>query len=85
MMANEFNLTYQHHEMQYPSHEFNNYTIIIIIIASLQAQWKQMNPLTFLVQYQQKILDQMVMKTVAVISNLDCIHRNEHTILYILP
>jgi hypothetical protein len=38
MMANEFNLTYQHHEMQYPSHEFNNYTIIIIIIASLQAQ-----------------------------------------------
>jgi len=40
MMVNEFNLTHQHHEMQYPSHEFNDYIIIIIIIitASLQAK-----------------------------------------------
>jgi hypothetical protein len=71
MMVNEFNLTYQHHETQYPSHGFNDYIIIIIIIiittttttiiiiivfvvivvASSQAQLKQMNPLTCLVQY----------------------------------
>jgi len=38
-MVNEFNLTYQHYEMQYPSRGFNKY-IIIIIIASSQAQWK---------------------------------------------
>lgn len=60
--------------------------LLFVVVASLQAQWKQMNPLTFLVQYQQKILaHQMVRETDAVKCNLDCIHRNEHTILYILP
>jgi len=38
--------------------------LLFVVVASLQAQWKQMNPLTFLVQYQQKILaHQMVRET----------------------
>jgi hypothetical protein len=48
-MVNEFNLTYQHREMRYPSHGFSDYIIIIIIsivvVAFSQSQWKQMNPL----------------------------------------